>query len=133
VRVIAGESHGVPGAVQRDGTQPLYLTVHLEAGAAFAQPLPEGHHAFVYVYRGQVTVDGGEAGTTAVPVQRMAVKSDAPGRDGVVLRTAGDAPARALVIAGRPLNEPIAQYGPFVMNTQEEVFQALADFRRGRL
>ncbi len=134
VRVIAGESHGVTGAVRRDdpaGTQPLYLDVHLAPGATFAQPLPAGHHAFVHVYRGEVGV-GGDAGDTAVPAQRMAVLTDTPGGDGVVLHARGNAPARALVIAGRPLGEPIAQYGPFVMNTQAELLQAVEDFRAGR-
>jgi redox-sensitive bicupin YhaK (pirin superfamily) len=126
-RVIAGDSHGVTGAVQRARTEPLYLDLHLDAGAAFEQPLPAGHNAFLYVYRGAVDVEG-----TAVPVQRMALLANDPSSDGVRLR-AGAAPARALLIAGRPLDEPIAQYGPFVMNTQEQIFEALRDFREGRL
>ncbi|UUX96211.1 pirin family protein [Aquabacterium sp. J223] len=126
-RVIAGHSHGVAGAVQRSDTEPLYLDLHLDAGATFEQALPAGHNAFVYVYRGAVEVEG-----TAVPVQRMALLANDPASDGVRLK-AGDAPARALLIAGRPLNEPIAQYGPFVMNTQEQIFEALRDFRDGRL
>ncbi len=127
VRVIAGESHGVRGAVQREATAPLYLDIHLPAGAGFEQTLPEGHNAFVYVYRGGLTIGG-----TAVPVQRMAILANTPGTDGVVLAS-GDAPTRALLIAGRPLNEPIAQYGPFVMNTQAELRQAVEDFQNGRL
>ncbi len=127
VRVIAGESHGVTGAVQREATDPLYLDIHLPAGARFEQTLPEGHNAFVYVYRGGLTIGG-----TAVPVQRMAILANTPGTDGVVLAS-GDAPTRALLIAGRPLNEPIAQYGPFVMNTQAELRQAVEDYQSGRL
>jgi redox-sensitive bicupin YhaK (pirin superfamily) len=129
VRVIAGESHGVAGAVQREATEPLYLDIHLEPGASFEQAVPAGHNAFVYVYRGEVTI--GDA-ATAVPVQRMAVLANGADRDGVRLQAGADG-ARALLIAGRPLNEPIAQYGPFVMNTQAEIFQAVEDFRAGRL
>jgi redox-sensitive bicupin YhaK (pirin superfamily) len=129
VRVIAGESHGVDGAVQRAVTEPLYLDIHLEPGAGFEQAIPAGHNAFVYVYRGEVTI--GDA-ATPVPVQRMAVLANGADRDGVRLR-AGAEGARALLIAGRPLDEPIAQYGPFVMNTQSEIFQAVEDFRAGRL
>jgi redox-sensitive bicupin YhaK (pirin superfamily) len=125
-RVIAGESHGVQGAVQRDDTEPLYLDLHLEPGARFEQPLPAGHNAFVYVYRGALKI-----GETAVPLQRMAILANTPGSDGIALQ-AGDAPTRALLIAGKPLNEPIAQYGPFVMNTNEQIFQAVEDFRAGR-
>ena len=130
VRVIAGESHGVAGAVRKAGTEPLYLDLHLEPGARFEQALPSGHNAFVYVYRGALDVEGADA-STSVPVQRMAVLANGADRDGVRLR-AGEAGARALLIAGRPLGEPIAQYGPFVMNTQAEIFQAVEDFRAGR-
>ena len=122
-RVIAGESHGVAGAVQRGTTQPLYLDLHFEAGSHFAQSLPATRNAFIYVYRGELRV-----GDTAVPSQRMAILRNAG--DGVVLHA--DAPARALLIAGQPLNEPIAQYGPFVMNTKEEILQAVQDFEAGR-
>ena len=126
VTVIAGESHGVAGAVRREGTEPLYLDLHLPAGSRFAQALPAGHNAFVYVYRGEVTVAG-----TRVPAQRMAILANAPDADGVVVEASTD--ARALLIAGRPLNEPIAQYGPFVMNTQQQLYEALQDYRDGRL
>ena len=131
VRVIAGASHGVAGAVQRPRTEPLYLDIHLDAGARFDQALPAGHNAFVYVYRGALRVGGG-AGETAVPAQRMAVLAQDAAADGVLLQ-AGDAPTRALLIAGAPLGEPIAQYGPFVMNTREQLMTAVEDFQAGRL
>ena len=124
-RVIAGHSHGVTGAMQRDGTEPLYLDLHLEPDASFEQPLPEGHNAFVYVYRGALDI-----GAQPVPVQRMAILANAG--DGVRL-AAGAQGARAILVAGRPLKEPIVQYGPFVMNTQQEIFAAVEDFRAGRL
>jgi redox-sensitive bicupin YhaK (pirin superfamily) len=126
-RVIAGSTHGVAGAVQRDVTQPLYLDLHLEPGARFEQPLDATHNAFVYVYRGELAI-----GDHAVPPQRMAILRNEAGTDGVLLQ-AGDQPTRALLIAGAPLKEPIAQYGPFVMNTQEQIFQAVEDFRAGRM
>lgn len=126
VTVIAGESHGVTGAVTRDATAPLYLDLHFPAGSSFVQTLPVEHNAFVYVYRGEVRVDG-----TAVPAQRMAILGRDVQADGVVIEASAD--ARALLIAGRPLNEPIAQYGPFVMNTEQEIYQALNDYREGRL
>ena len=124
-RVIAGQTHGVQGAVQRDGTSPLYLDLHLDAGAHFEQPLPEGHNAFVYVYRGALRV-----GEQVVPMQRMAILRNSG--DGVRLE-ADEAAARAILVAGRPLREPIVQYGPFVMNSQQEIFQAVEDYRAGRL
>ncbi|MDO9072063.1 MAG: pirin family protein [Rubrivivax sp.] len=126
-RVIAGASHGVAGAVKREATAPLYLDLHLQPGASFAQPLPASHNAFVVVYRGELAV--GDAG---VRTRRMAILANTPGSDGVVLR-AGPEGARAIVVAGQPLKEPIAQYGPFVMNTQQEIFQAVQDFNAGRL
>ena len=127
VTVIAGESHGTIGAVTREATAPLYLDLHLPAGARFSQPLPAGHNAFLYVYRGELEVAG-----TAVPAGRMAILANDAACDGVVVQAAG-METRALLIAGRPLNEPIAQYGPFVMNTEQEIYQALADYRAGTL
>ena len=125
VQVIAGGSHGVAGAVQREGTEPLYLDIDLPEGATFEQPLPAGHNAFFYVYRGEVVVDG-----KAVPQGRMAILDNALGADGVQIKAS--VASRLILIAGRPLGEPIAQYGPFVMNTNDEVFQAVEDFRAGR-
>jgi len=125
VRVIAGRTYGVDGAVQRAHTEPLYLDLEIPAGVTFEQPLPAGHNAFVYVFRGEVVIDG-----KGVPSTRMAILDNAAGADGV--RIKASAPTRLLVLAGRPLNEPIAQYGPFVMNTQAELHQAMDDFRAGR-
>jgi len=124
VRVIAGESHGVAGAMRREVTEPLYLDLEIPAGATFEQPLAAGHNAFIYVFRGAVQVEG-----VAVPRQRMAILANDPSSDGVALRATE--PARALLIAGRPLREPIAQYGPFVMNTQAEIMQAFKDYQAG--
>lgn len=128
VRVIAGHAHGVDGAIQRDTTEPLYLDLQFpnQAGAVFEQPLPATHNAFVYVYRGGLEVVQGDT-ATAVPIQRMAVLTNEG--DGLVLRA--QANTRAILIAGQPLHEPIAQYGPFVMNTREELVQAVDDFRAG--
>ncbi len=126
VKVIAGASHGVAGAVQRAHTEPLYLDVELAANATFEQLLPPGHNAFIYVYRGQVVVD-----EQNVPHTRMAILKNDPKADGV--RVVAAQPSRFILIAGQPLGEPIAQHGPFVMNTQEELYQAVEDFRSGRL
>ena len=125
VRVIAGEAAGIKGAVQRAHTEPLYLDIIFpEGGGSYSQPLPNTHNGFVYVYRGEVDVGG-----TAVARQRMAILANQG--DGVTLQASG--PARALLIAGKPLGEPIAQYGPFVMNTRDELIQAVEDFQNGRL
>ena len=124
--VIAGESHGVTGAVTREATAPLYLDLHLPAGASFSQPLPAGHNAFLYVYRGAL-----QLGAATVPVRNMAILANDADSDGVTIEATTD--TRALLIAGRPLGEPIAQYGPFVMNTEQEIYQAVADYRAGRL
>jgi redox-sensitive bicupin YhaK (pirin superfamily) len=128
VRVIAGHSHGTAGAMQREHTHPVYLDFHFPStdGATFEQTLPRTHNAFVYVYRGSLDVVQSEH-TTTVPIQRMGVLNN--DGDGVVLR--GQANTRAILIAGCPLHEPIAQYGPFVMNTREELVQAVDDFRAG--
>lgn len=132
VRVISGQSHGVQGAMHRPAkdypTDPLYLDIHFSEQQTFTQNIPVGHNAFVYVYRGSLAVQSAQ-GNETVPLQRMAILSN--GGDGVVLQ--GQVGTRALLITGQPLHEPIAQYGPFVMNTREELMQAVEDFQAGRL
>ena len=122
VRVLAGDSHDVAGAVQRPDTEPLYLDVHLPAGSRFVQPIAAGHNAFTYTYRGSVRI-----GETEVPDRHMALL--ASDGEGVCIEAIDD--ARCLIIAGKPLGEPIAQHGPFVMNTTEELHQAVRDYQAG--
>jgi quercetin 2,3-dioxygenase len=126
VTVIAGQCQGIAGAVEREFTEPLYLDIELQAGTSLEQPLPDSHNAFLYVYRGQIEVAG-----TSVPAQKMAILANEPGRDGVALKS--EQGSRLLLIAGRPLREPIVQYGPFVMNSRDEIYQAMADYQSGRL
>jgi redox-sensitive bicupin YhaK (pirin superfamily) len=126
VRVIAGTSNGIAGAMQREDTEPLYLDLDMPPDSLFSTALPATHNAFVYVYRGEVTIGGTQLGE-----KRMAILANTPQSDGVVLTSSG--PAKAILISGKPLGEPIMQHGPFVMNTKEEILQAIKDFRDGRL
>jgi hypothetical protein len=127
VRVIAGSSHGVAGAVQRPRTEPIVLDLSLPAGTAFDAAIPGGHNAFVYVHGGAAVGVGG----TAVESERMAILANDAEADGV--RIAASAPARVLLVAGAPLREPIVQYGPFVMNSVPQIQQAVLDYQRGVL
>lgn len=126
VRVLAGTYAGVIGPMEAAGTQAIYLDVHLPAGGVFAHDLPAGHTAFLYVYEG--TIDVGEPGERQV-VRRsqLAVLGE-----GCRVGAAAINPARFVLVAGRKLNEPVARYGPFVMNTQDELRQAVSDFQGGR-
>jgi redox-sensitive bicupin YhaK (pirin superfamily) len=126
VRVIAGESCGVSGAMQREDTEPLYLDIALPAASNFSGRIPATHNAFIYVYLGAVVIDG-----RRVEAGRMGILSNAVDADGVQIVSDGE--ARLILIAGKPIGEPIVQYGPFVMNTKEEIFQAINDFREGHL
>ena len=123
VRVIAGEFGHVAGAVQRPDTEPLFLDVHLPAGSRFQQALAPGYNAFSYTYRGSISVAG-----TDVPDRHMAILTNTG--DGVLVETGQD--SRFLLIAGRPLAEPIVQHGPFVMNTPEQIHQAVRDYQAGK-
>lgn len=128
VRVLAGQFRGVAGAVSRPVTEPLYLDVTVPKGVSFEQAIPAGHNAFVYVFGGEADVGG-----TRVETDRMAILSNSPQADGVRVTAVSDDAVRVLVVAGQPLNEPIAQYGPFVMNTEAELRQAFRDFQEGTL
>lgn len=125
-RVLTGTLAGVTGPVGDVATEPVYFDLHLDAGAAHTVELPEGHNAFAYVYQGDAKI--GAAGTV---IERgvLALLT----RGATLPVTAGEQGARLIVVAGRPLNEPVARYGPFVMNTPEEIHQAFADYRAGRL
>ncbi len=125
-RVIAGRIGEITGPVSGGATDPLVVDVRLPANAAADLPVPSGHAGFVYLYEGEATLG---ADATPLPLRAAGVLSD-----GERLRIkAGASGARLLLIAGKPLREPIVQYGPFVMNTREEIEQALQDYSAGRL
>lgn len=128
VRVIAGSSHGVAGAIARPDTAPIFLDIHLPAGSRFEQALPAGHNAFLCVYRGELAAG---PDLERIAERRTAILANDEGADGIVLASCGE--ARAILVAGAPLAEPIVQMGPFVMNTRLEIEQAIADYREGRL
>ncbi|MGE0452717.1 MAG: pirin family protein [Vicinamibacteria bacterium] len=125
VRVLAGEAGGVAGPVEGIVTQPLDLDVRLDPGASFEQAVPRGHTAFAFVFEGEAAL--GEPATRLARGQLGVL-----GEGDLVRAAAGAAGARFLLIAARPLREPIARYGPFVMNTEAELRQAFDDFRAGK-
>jgi redox-sensitive bicupin YhaK (pirin superfamily) len=126
VHVLAGALGDVKGPIDGRVTAPIYLDVEAPAGGSAAIPLPRGHQAFVYPFAGDVLV-GPPGRERELARGELGVLTD--GSDGVRIR-AGVA-ARALVIAGKPLAEPVVQYGPFVMNTAQEIEQAIRDFQSG--
>lgn len=130
VRVIAGDylapdGGSTVGPVEGIAIDPLYLDVSLPAGAAFSHALPEGHSAFLYVFEGQAVA--GDRRESLVKGD-LAVLSDGPS----VEVGAGEVATRFLLVAGRPLREPVVKYGPFVMNTRAQIIQAVDDFSSGR-
>ena len=122
VKVIAGEFAGVHGPVTEIAADPTYLDVKLAAGVRFTETIPAGHTALAYLFEG----NGDFAGKT-LEATRLVIFGDG----NQVEVTAGKQGARFLLVSGKPLGEPIARYGPFVMNTEEEIRQALQDLRDG--
>jgi redox-sensitive bicupin YhaK (pirin superfamily) len=128
IRVIAGRVDGVAGAVTEIAADPTYLDVSVPPRVTFSQPVPRGHAAFAYVFEGEGTVGVGEGEQgTSSDSPKLLVLGDG---DVVTVRTAAKS-MRLLLVSGQPLHEPIARYGPFVMNTREEIQQALDDLRDG--
>ncbi|QDE41436.1 pirin family protein [Luteibacter pinisoli] len=123
VKVVAGELAGATGPVSGIATDPIYLDIALEAGAALDVALPEGHSAFAYVFDGKAASVAGQVLSRG----ELAVLSK-----GDTVAFAAAEPARLLLVAGRPLAEPVARYGPFVMNTPAQIHEAIADFRAGK-
>ena len=126
-RVLVGEQGGVRGPVENIATDPLYLDLHLDAGASAEVELNPTHNSFVYAYEGVAKI--GEGASSELLRGDLGVLT--LGGDKVRI-SAPQAAARLILVAGKPLNEPVAKYGPFVMNTQEQIVQAIEDFRSGR-
>ncbi|WP_339631554.1 pirin family protein [uncultured Sneathiella sp.] len=125
VRVLAGKVDGpdgvVDGPVTGVATDPTYIDITLSPGGSYEHLIPEGHTAFAYVFEGSVDVGG-----KAIDQHHLAILSD-----GDRVRLASEAGGRAILVAGRPIGEPVARYGPFVMNSFDEIQQAVQDFQTG--
>ncbi|HJW24144.1 MAG TPA: pirin family protein [Rhodocyclaceae bacterium] len=132
VKVIAGtakvDGEAVPGPIRGLSTEPMFLDVRLPAGGRFVHPVAAEHSVFVYPYEGSLLVGPGEE---RHPLGSQTAGVLTPGESIEV--TAGDQGAAFLVLAARPLGEPVVQYGPFVMNSREEIEQAIQDYQSGRL
>lgn len=128
VRVIAGETdRGTVGAVREVAVQPLYLDASLPAGAEYRQQVTSAHHAFIYLESGEIAVHGPNGSTQTLRAGELGVLDDG---DGVHIHAT--AASRLLLIAGRPIGEPVARHGPFVMNSSDEIAQAYRDYQQGQ-
>ena len=127
VKVLAGSFDGVTGPVSAVATEPLYLDIALPAGAAVDVPVPAEHNAFAYPFEGSARI-GSDTEAKVIARGQIAVLS----LGASVHLAAESGPARLILVAGRPLREPVAKYGPFVMNTADEIRQAIADYQAGR-
>ncbi len=126
VRVVAGQYDGVTGPVSEIAAQPLYMDVTLQAGEEFSLPVPEGHTVVAYVFEGRGLF--GDGVDQIVEAVRMVTFEEG---DLVLARAAPNAHVRFMLMAGAPFGEPIVPYGPFVMNTEAEIMQAMTDLRNG--
>jgi redox-sensitive bicupin YhaK (pirin superfamily) len=127
IRVVAGTVGDVRGAVTDIAADPIYLDVQIPPQSAYRERVARGHTAFAYVFEGRAIFPGPGREEVTVPAPRLVVLGDG---DAIHVKT-GAEPARFLLVSGKPLGEPIARYGPFVMNTKAEIEQALDDLRRG--
>lgn len=126
VKVIAGQWHETVGPLQRPDTEPLYLDIQLTGEIPIFVPVPVSHNALVYVVSGEPAISG-----QRITSRRMAVLENNPQATGVLIQ--GNAGDQLLVLSGQPLAEPIVQWGPFVMNSREEIEQAITDYQSGNI
>jgi redox-sensitive bicupin YhaK (pirin superfamily) len=126
IRVIAGRTEGVQGPVTEIAADPTYLDISLPVNVSFVQLVEQGHTVFTYVFKGEGNFSNPDEEET-VSDPKLVVFGDG---DHIIVRTT-HTPVRFLLVAGKPLYEPIARYGPFVMNTRQEIEQALQDLREG--
>jgi hypothetical protein len=132
VKVIAGNVDGTLGPISQPATDPTYLDLEIEPNAEFVQHLEPGYTAFLYVFEGSIRVGAAENATT-LEAHQLAVLGDGDEiRVEGATAGAGGKAARAILVAGKPLREPVAKHGPFVMNTREELIQAFTDFQNGK-
>jgi redox-sensitive bicupin YhaK (pirin superfamily) len=130
IKVISGKtSHGTQGPVAQPLTAPLYFDIKLEANTTLTETLPHEHNAFVYVIKGEVTLLDEQNEIVSIKRDQLAILTKGES----LTLTANDQSTQFLLIAGKPLNEPIARGGPFVMNTQDEIQQAFSDYHNGQL
>jgi hypothetical protein len=128
IRVITGTLDGISGPITGIAANPVYLDIFVPAHARWIQPVEQGHTVFAYLFEGEAHLGGGEgSGGKRVSSPGLVVFGDG----NYMEITTTEVPARFLLVSGKPLNEPIARYGPFVMNTQEEIEQTLSELRRG--
>lgn len=125
VTIIAGTSDKVDGAVQREHTEPFIIDLRIPADKSFEAAIPATHNAFIVVYEGQLQVDD-----TKITATQLGLLANDPEADGIKLDATQD--SRVLVVAGKPLDEPIFQHGPFVMNSKEEIIEAFNDYQAGK-
>jgi redox-sensitive bicupin YhaK (pirin superfamily) len=130
VRIVAGSYQGVEGPVGEIAARPLYMDITLQAGTTFSQPVPEGHTAVAYVFEGAglFGLNDGDGSGSAVQADAMIIFNDG---NEIRVSAVDDNHVRFMFMAGAPFNEPIFPYGPFVMNSPEEIQQALYDLRNG--
>jgi hypothetical protein len=128
IKVIAGNYQGHAGPVTGIAVDPLYLDVSVPPHSAFVHQIPAGYNAFAYIFQGEGEIQHEEGGDrVSIRAPRLVVF-----KDGVSVQViTKEKPVRFLLVSGKPLHEPVARYGPFVMNTKEEIEQTLQELRRG--
>lgn len=129
IKVIAGKSHNKEGAVKDIDINPLFIDVHLKPNTRFTHPLESTHNTFLYLYQGSMAVGSDKSHQSVINQGQLAVLSKGTH---LTVESNGDIESRFIIVSGKPIKQPIVKYGPFVMNTEDEIQQAIRDFQNGR-